>query len=462
MGRGDDLTSPELQEHVVRGYCERRGYEPLLWLCDVDMTGRSWSRRSVEQAVKMIEAGEADLIVVPRWSRFTRNLRDYVIQLARIEGAGGRVESALEETDPATSAGLLQRDLFAILAQWESRKIGEQWKETHARRRRAGLPHCGRSRLGYQIVDGHFFPHPVEGPLVTSLYRKYLAGAGMVTLSKWLASKGVLSPATGRRWTPFGVRQMMMSGFAAGLLRVGDGYVPGEHTPLISRATWERYRSTQLVRSHDYYPNRLIRPAMALDNLVRCAGCGRLLRLKDESAVKRRGSGYMYQCQTRHCDNAVWVTRHQLEQHVRTWFDQHAAKSQDTTEPQQEPAGSVDSLNARLAGVAAGLVRNRTEYAMGEYGSAMRDLVDASLRQRQTKLAEQIGQLSSASTATLSQTTALEVSANWEQWPTHELNRQLRRHIDRITVRHMQGYRQRVVVIEPHVHIVQDEAITLS
>jgi site-specific DNA recombinase len=85
----------------------------------------------------MIEAGEADVIVVPRWSRFTRNLRDYVMQTARIESAGGRVESAQEETDPATSAGLLQRDLFAILAQWESRKIGEAWRETHQRRRRA-------------------------------------------------------------------------------------------------------------------------------------------------------------------------------------------------------------------------------------------------------------------------------------------------------------------------------------
>src|SRR5690349_11173396 len=98
MGRGDDLTSPELQEHVTRNYCARRGYEPVTWLCDVDLSGRSWSRRQVEQAVRMVEEHEADVIVVPRWSRFTRNLRDYVMQTARVEAAGGRVESALEET----------------------------------------------------------------------------------------------------------------------------------------------------------------------------------------------------------------------------------------------------------------------------------------------------------------------------------------------------------------------------
>ena len=201
MGRGEDLTSPELQEHVTRNYCARRGYDPVQWLCDVDLSGRSWSRRQVEQAVRMVEAHEVEVIVVPRWSRFTRNLRDYVMQTARVEAAGGRVESALEETDPATAAGLLQRDLFAILAQWESRKIGEQWKETHERRRREGLPHAMGPRLGYRIVKGRYRRHPTEGPIVTELYAHYLDGTGFVSLTHWLESQGIVSPRHGRRWS---------------------------------------------------------------------------------------------------------------------------------------------------------------------------------------------------------------------------------------------------------------------
>ena len=241
MGRGDDLTSPELQEHVARDYCARRGYEPVQWLCDVDQTGRSWSRRQVEQAVRMVEAHEVDVIVVPRWSRFTRNLRDYVMQTARVEAAGGRVESALEETDPATAAGLLQRDLFAILAQWESRKIGEQWKETHQRRIREGLPHHMGPRLGYRIVKGRYRRHPTEGPIVTELYARYVDGSGVVALTHWLAEQGVLSRVTGQRWSPRGLQLMMASGFPAGLLHVGDGHLPGAHSALISQEVWEGY-----------------------------------------------------------------------------------------------------------------------------------------------------------------------------------------------------------------------------
>lgn len=112
------------------------------------------------------------------------------------------MESALEETDPATATGLLQRDLFAILAHWESRKIGEQWKETHQRRIREGLPHHMSPRLGYRIVKGRYRRHPIEGPIVTELCHRYLDGNGIVTLTHWLAEQGILSRVTQQWWSP--------------------------------------------------------------------------------------------------------------------------------------------------------------------------------------------------------------------------------------------------------------------
>lgn len=321
MGRGEDLTSPELQEHVVRNYCARRGYEPLVYLCDVDLSGRSWSRRQVEQAVRMVEAKEADVIVVPRWSRFTRNLRDYVMQTARVEAARGRVESALEETDPATAAGLLQRDLFAILAQWESRKIGEQWKETHARRVREGLPHHMMPRMGYRIVKGRYRRHPVEGPIVAELYQRYLDGAGMVSLTRWLEDRGVLSLRTGGRWSGTGLQLMMSSGFAAGLLHVGDSHVPGCHVPLISQGVWEAYRRTRAQRWEGSTLRMGAAPA-GLQGLVFCGSCGRQMRLKDEWSDKHeRMRGYLYVCSnSSFCARRGCITRTRLEAHVRDWL----------------------------------------------------------------------------------------------------------------------------------------------
>jgi site-specific DNA recombinase len=442
MGRGDDLTSPELQERVVRDYAERRGYTPVLWLCDVDMSGRDWSRRQVEQAVRMLEAGEGDVIVVPRWSRFTRNLRDYVMQVARIEAAGGRVESAQEETDPATSAGLLQRDLFAILAQWESRKIGEYWRETHQRRRRAGLPHDGRARLGYRLVDGHYFPHPVEGPIVASLYRRYLAGAGMATLADWLGNKGISSSRPDKQWTGCGIQGFMASGFAAGLIRVGDGHLPGAHKPLISKTTWDRFCAERATR----YPKRpkLPAPPTALAGLVYCGNCGHRTRLRARSSKHGRVRAHIYLCEGRTCDNQLWITRHVLESQIKAWLEQQATTAE--VAPRMPRTDRLE-LERQLTRIDAGLVKNRVEFAVGEYGAAMRDRVETALLQRRVEARDQVRQPTAVTTSTVSASAALNVAVHWDEWSAEQLNEALSLIVTKVNVLRLPGARQRSITI---------------
>jgi site-specific DNA recombinase len=391
----------------------------------------------------MIEAGEADVIVVPRWSRFTRNLRDYVMQTARIESAGGRVESAQEETDPATSAGLLQRDLFAILAQWESRKIGEAWRETHQRRRRAGLPHDGRARLGYQLVDGHYVPHPVEGPIVASLYQRYLAGAGTAALAEWLTETGISSSRAGKQWTGCGVRGFMTSGFAAGLIRVGGGHLPGAQKALISHRTWERFCTERTAR----YPKRpgLPAPATALAGLVYCGNCGHRTRLRARSSKYGGVSAYIYLCEGRTCENKMWITRHVLEAEVKVWFQRQA------TGPQLAgavPQSDRSELERQLARIDAGLLKNRVEYAMGEYGIAMRNRVEGTLMGRQTEVYDHMRRPQTTLQTAGAKTASLEIAARWDGWSPERLNEALCLFIKRVVVVRLPGRSQRNISIE--------------
>jgi hypothetical protein len=337
----------------------------------------------------MIEAHEADVIVVPRWSRFTRNLRDYVMHTARVEAAGGRVESALEETDPATAAGLLQRDLFAILAQWESRKIGEQWRETHQRRVREGLPHKMAPRTGYRIVKGRYRRHPTEGPVVTELYNRYLDGAGLVALTYWLAGQGVMSPRTGQRWSGRGLQLYMASGFAAGLLHVDGAHLPGAHTPLITQDVWNGYNRARVNRWEGSTLRMGAAPA-GLQGLVFCGSCGRQMRLKDEwSMAHERMRGYLYVCSNgSFCALRGCITRTRLEAHVRQWV-------------------------SRLA--------DETERASGSPGSALPK------RRQLIRLVE-----------------------HWPDFEPAELNASISRLVRRIVVDRQPGRRQRVIEIYSH------------
>lgn len=325
-GRGEDLTSPELQEHAARDYCTRRGYVPVAVLVDLDKSGRSWSKRQVEQAVQMIERGDADVIVCWRYSRFTRNLRDYVIQTARIEAAGGRLEAALEETDPATAAGLMQRDLFAVLAQWESRVKSETWKETHARRRREGLAHTSYPRFGYLLGEGRRYEvDPGSAPLVVEAYHRYVAGDGGRQLADWLNRLGVPQPRFGGRWSPKTALRMLDSGFAAGLLRVdGDLYIEATHPALVDERLWRTYLRERERRRE--MPARLVMPAHPLSGLVRCPGCGRSMRLKRpkhrwQHGVKTdRPGSPMFACESYGCPAPVQVSAVRATRAVLDWL----------------------------------------------------------------------------------------------------------------------------------------------
>lgn len=455
MGRGDDLTSPELQEHVVREYCLRRGYQPTAWLCDVDRTGQSWSRRQVEHAVKMIEAREAEVIVVPRWSRFTRNLRDYVIQTARIEAAGGRLESALEEADPATAAGLLQRDLFAILAQWESRKLGEAWKETHQRRWREGLPHHMGPRMGYRIEDGRYQIDPVEGPIVVELFTRYLNGTGIASLSLWLADRGVMSPVTGRPWTPRGLRYWLDSGFAAGLLHVGDDHIPGVQPALIDQRTWKAFLEARRRRVGT--PPRLISPTTALSGLVYCGSCGQRMRIKDSSP--RQGlRGYLYQCESRvACASRASMVRSKVEAAVKDWLGLLAteASARGAAAVSRQATLAVSKadraqLVRELARIEKAIISNRAEHLLGDYTVAERDAVDVMLREQKLSVEVRLQRLADDAPPVLpSARSILLLLDQWDSLPPDQANRLIRTMIRRVWVDRRPGWRLNEVRITP-------------
>lgn len=249
------MISPELQMNAIQGHTDRMGYTVVETLEDLDLSGRFWKRRKMEQAVGMIERREADVIVVWKVSRVARNRKDWAIAVDRVEGAGGRLESATEPMDTSTSSGRFARGMLAELAAFESERIGESWKETHARRVRQGRPANGKPRFGYTYTkETGFVPDPVDGETLRQLYLRYNAGASFATLVQWL-NAGPSKPSPGYsktsdgRWGTGTVKSVLDSGFGAGLFKVGGIRHTGEHEAVITEAEWTEYLSRREQRA---------------------------------------------------------------------------------------------------------------------------------------------------------------------------------------------------------------------
>lgn len=327
----DDSISLELQETACRDYCARRSYTVTEVIADPGISGRTWKRPGVQRTLDLIETGAADVIVLWRWSRLSRSRKDWAVAVDRVEVAGGAIESATEPVDTTTAAGRLQRGMLAELAAWESEVKGEQWKETHARRRRNGLPHNGGYRPGYLYEGKTYRPDPDTAPLLAEAFARYVAGAGLRQLAEWLTAVGVTSRAGAGAWTYRGVGSLLDTGWAAGLLHVHDPacacrnpascarrvWISGAQEPIVTPEVWTAYRAERQRRATA--PARLLTPTTVLAGLVRCAACGYGMRIK-----QGRGAGGYYCCEHVGCPQPTSVVRARADEAALEWLRGYA------------------------------------------------------------------------------------------------------------------------------------------
>lgn len=272
----EDSISLELQEHEGRAYAARKGYEIVSVESDPGISGRTWKRPAVVRVMDMIDRKEASVIILWKWSRLSRSRLDWAVAADRVSVAGGRIESATEPIDVSTSTGRFARGMMTEMAAFESERIGDTWRESHARRLRNGMPANGKPRFGYLYTKANgFTPDPITSPVLGEAYSRYVAGESIYSLIQWL-NDGPTRPVGGYGvkgdglWSDRTLRRVMDSGFAAGLLNSGGELIPGAHEPIISDALWDQYRESR-TRRRVY--RRVERSEYLLSGLVRCH-CG--------------------------------------------------------------------------------------------------------------------------------------------------------------------------------------------
>lgn len=351
----EESISLELQEAAGREYCERMGYRVVAVEADPGVSGRTFNRPAVQRVMASIEARETDVVVLWKWSRLSRSRLDWAVAVDKIESLGGRLESATEPSDTATSAGRFQRGVLAEVAAMESERIGEMWKETLQRRVRQGLPGTGGQRFGYTKVDKtHYEPDPVTGPVLAELYRLYVKDEwGWARLSHWLNEAGVTTTAGGR-WAPDKVRAVLDSGFGAGKLATGYRtkqvvHHSGAQQPVIDDQMWDAYLSR---RSAAARPAHFITARTPLSGILRCGDCGGTMRSRGRNGEAGYGcNNYIRFREVRY----VTCKRSSVEDFVRAWVltlasevDQYAAAHAQLIERRTVAINDAAAIESRL------------------------------------------------------------------------------------------------------------------
>src|SRR3954468_12240457 len=140
--RGQD---PETQLRQLREYAERRGFS----LAHEYVDHASGAKNDRAEYRAMLEAARKrgfDVLLVWRYDRFARSMRELVNALAEFEGLGIDFVSYNEGADTTTPQGRLLFGIMASLAEFERSLIAERVKAGMARAKAQGK-HTGRPRL---------------------------------------------------------------------------------------------------------------------------------------------------------------------------------------------------------------------------------------------------------------------------------------------------------------------------
>jgi DNA invertase Pin-like site-specific DNA recombinase len=162
-------------------------------------SGKSLSNRpGLQEALRAIEEGRAETLVVAKLDRLSRSLMDFAALMERSRKGGWALVALDLGVDTTTPSGEMMANVLAVFAHFERRLIGQRTKDALAVKRSQGVK-LGRPRQVPELVRRR----------IRSLRAR---GLSLEAIASKLNEDGVSTAQGGKRWYPSTVRSLLLAG----------------------------------------------------------------------------------------------------------------------------------------------------------------------------------------------------------------------------------------------------------
>lgn len=192
--QADSGAGLEAQRASIQQAAEGRGWRLLDVFEDAGVSGKGIKRPGLEAALRLLDAGSADALVVAKIDRLSRSLGDFTQLMERSVRKGWALVALDVGVDTTTPNGELMVNVMATFAQFERRIIGQRTKEALAVKRQQGV------RLGR--------PPILSNRLVRRIVAMRNGGASFAEIADHLNRKQVPTAHGGKQWYPATVRKV--------------------------------------------------------------------------------------------------------------------------------------------------------------------------------------------------------------------------------------------------------------
>jgi DNA invertase Pin-like site-specific DNA recombinase len=144
--------NPEMQLIELRAYCEKRGWEVAGEFVDVGVSGAKERRPALDRLLALCRKRGVDAVIVYRYDRFARSLRQLVNALEEFRALGIDFVSLHEGVDTSTPNGRLVFGIFATIAEFERELIRDRVRSGLAAAKAKGK-RLGRPRVTVDAAE---------------------------------------------------------------------------------------------------------------------------------------------------------------------------------------------------------------------------------------------------------------------------------------------------------------------
>jgi site-specific DNA recombinase len=267
----DETTSPERQLSKIETYAKLYDHELVAVAQDLDVSGAVPPGKRPKLGPWLKRLDEWDAIVVARFDRLSRSVRDFADFCVWLE-ENGKVLVCLDPSiDMSTASGRAFAGMLAVFAQFERETIAQRVKDAYDSARVNGRYAGGQQAFGYRPVKlakgWGFEPDPEYAPIVDEMADRLLAHQSLNVIARWLNDSGVPTsrnlvrirggkPVRPSRWQATTITKILASPAVLGAtvnqygepLRDDSGAVVYRSDPLISREKYDKVRAILSAR----------------------------------------------------------------------------------------------------------------------------------------------------------------------------------------------------------------------
>ena len=303
-GLEQDFNSLEAQREACEAYLRSQSHEGWKLIPDRfddgGFSGGNMERPALGRLMAMIRDSQVDIIVIYKIDRLTRSLTDFARLAETFDKHGVSFVSVTQQFNTTTSMGRLMLNVLLSFAQFEREITGERIRDKIAASKKKGMWMGGPIPMGYDVKDRRLVINEIDAATVRSVFRLYLEEGQVPALLERLdrervrtadriSAKGKVSGS--RSFTRGHLYKLLSNPIYIGRIAHKSITHPGQHEPIIDRATWEAVQTclagnTQGERSRR---TRASTPAPMLSGLLYTEAGNRMIPSHAIKAGRRYG-----------------------------------------------------------------------------------------------------------------------------------------------------------------------------